>query len=105
MGTNLLIRPVLWVQPRLEEISKDDATTLWEQVLRAAYCTAQVLAHQLHQDIPEVALVLVINQAVMEDAHALMQPQTYQSLLAAAMLGTDHQHTLRNHHHHLSCIR
>ena len=70
--TDLLIGPSLWVQARLQEVPKDDTAAFREELLRAAHRAAQVLAHQLQQDIPEVVLVLVVNEAVMEDTHALM---------------------------------
>ncbi len=76
-STNLFIRSVLRIQAWLEEAAKDDTAAFWEQVLRAAHSTAQVFAHQLPQDVPEMPLVLVINEAVVEDTHALMQPQAH----------------------------
>ncbi|KAA6420527.1 MAG: hypothetical protein FRX49_09688 [Trebouxia sp. A1-2] len=63
-SANLLIGPFLRVQAWLEEAAKDDAGALWEQLLRAAHSTGQVFAHQLPQDVSEMALVLVINEAV-----------------------------------------
>ncbi len=93
-STNLFIRSVLRIQAWLEEAAKDDTAAFREQILRAAHSTAQVLAHQLPQDVPEVPLVLVVNEAIVEDTHALMQPQAHQRLLAAALLLADHQHAL-----------
>ena len=98
---DLLIRPVLPVQARFEEVPKDDAAAFREKLLRAAYCTAQVFVHQLQQNVPEMALVLIIDETVMKDAHALMQPQAYQSLLAVTLLGAHHHHSL--HIVHISC--
>jgi len=93
-STNLFIGPVLRVQAWLEKAAKDDTAAFREQLLRTAHSTAQVLAHQLPQDVPEMPLVLVINEAVMEDTHALMQPQAHQRLLAVALLLAHHQHAL-----------
>ena len=65
--TDLLVRALLRVQARLEEVPKDDGAALGEQVLRAANSAAQVLANHLQQDTIQVALVLIIHQAVVED--------------------------------------
>lgn len=92
---DLLIWALSRVQARLEEVPKDDGAALGQQVLRAANSTAQVRAHHLQQDAPQVALVLIVYQAVMEDTQAFMQPQAHQGLLAVALLGAGHHHTLQ----------
>lgn len=97
LHTDLLIGMLGWAKAGLEEVPKDDGATGGKQVLGAANSTAQVLGHQLQQDAPQVALVLVVDQAVMEDAQAFMQPQAHQGLLAVALLGTGHQHALHLH--------
>lgn len=93
-NTDLFIGSVLQVQAWLQEAAKDDTAAFREQVLRAAHSTAQVLAHQLPQDVPEMPLVLVIDEAVVEDTHAFVQPQAHQRLLAVALLLAHHQHAL-----------
>ena len=93
--TDLLIWALSRVQASLEEVSEDDGAALGEQVLRASNSSAQMLVNHLQQDAPQVTLVLIIYQAVVEDTQAFVQPQAHQGLPAVALLGADHHHTLQ----------
>ena len=92
---DLLVNPVFRLKIWLQEIPKQYALILRQQLRGRAHSTAQMLVHQLCQNAHEVCFVLVVNEAVMEDTHALMDPQAGQGLLAAAVLGAHHQHALQ----------
>lgn len=72
MRACLLICSICWLKVWLQEVAKQDALVLGEQLRCRANSIAEVLGDQLCQDASEVRFVLVINQAVMVYTHALM---------------------------------